>query len=278
MIFVVFVGLVLLASSANPSLVNTTVAVTAKAALAEIKGHLSGGMLRREFHSSMGDEGDDAGFSKRSVEDEPSSLAEEDESGDTFEFAFEDDDEEHLLEDPGDIYVWETFEKNHDGHLDEKEMANLYSKSGLKTEDWKSYDMDKDNMLNETEYLNFITAHKHDCSKAYIDEVRTAVFEGRRADGSFIEEEPEEPSSYKDDSSASLNLPPSSASQDFSNHMFRMADLNANGFLETGEMAELMATTHQRSTDKAFDWKIYDKNGDGKLSEDEFSHALSRDA
>lgn len=188
-----------------------------------------------------------------------------DESREHSREGFEDDEEEHqeeehrmreqehALSDSGDIYVWEKFETDNDGLLNEKETSSFIEKSGLKSRiDWKTYDVNKDNSLDEREFLALVTDHKHDCSKEFINEVRTAVFEGRRGDGSFIEEDDE------------LEAKPAE------NHIFKMADVNENGYLEENEIADLMSTTN---TDKDFDWKKFDKDGDGKLSEAEFTQA-----
>jgi len=60
--------------------------------------------------------------------------------------------EEDLVPGQDDLYVLNIFDKDHDGSLNGKEMAQLFYRAGVGHFPWKTYDFDDDGKLSKKEF------------------------------------------------------------------------------------------------------------------------------
>lgn len=130
--------------------------------------------------------------------------------------------------------VFQDADKNHNGFLEEPEMDDLNSRAGLTGFNWKNFDSDQDNRLSKAEFVRSGPA--------------AAAF------GEMKRLEP--------------LLKRTKAGDDVDRKVFKKADTDGSSFLEKGEVESLLSRSH--ITTPLFNWHDFDRDHDGKLSEEEF--------
>lgn len=132
------------------------------------------------------------------------------------------------------MQVFNDADKNHDGFLEQSEMDALNGRAGLTGFDWKVFDSDKDNRLNETEFLKS-------------GPVAAAFGHARREERLLKRTQEGDEADRK---------------------IFQQADTNGNSLLEKHEVESLLHKVN--ISPHLFNWHDFDHDHDGKLSQEEF--------